>query len=41
VSDGYWWLILPAGLCIVIVITAILWIGEGLRDAVEVRLQRR
>jgi peptide/nickel transport system permease protein len=41
VSNGYWWLIIPAGFCIVIVITAILWIGEGLRDAVEVRLQRR
>ena len=41
VSDNYWWLILPAGAMIVIVITAILWIGEGLRDAVEVRLQRR
>jgi peptide/nickel transport system permease protein len=41
VSDGYWWLIVPAGACIVIVITAVMWIGEGLRDAVEVRLQRR
>jgi peptide/nickel transport system permease protein len=41
VSDGYWWLIVPSGFCIVIVITAIIWIGEGLRDAVEVRLQRR
>jgi len=41
VSDGYWWLIIPAGFCIVIVITSIMWIGEGLRDAVEVRLQRR
>jgi peptide/nickel transport system permease protein len=41
VSDGYWWLIVPAGFCIVIVITAFIWIGEGLRDAVEVRLQRR
>ena len=41
VSDGYWWLIVPAGVCIVIVITAFIWIGEGLRDAVEVRLQRR
>jgi peptide/nickel transport system permease protein len=41
VADGYWWLIVPAGFCIVIVITAIIWIGEGLRDAVEVRLQRR
>ena len=41
VSNGYWWLIFPAGFCIVIVITAILWIGEGFRNAVEVRLQRR
>ena len=41
VSDGYWWLIIPPGACIVLVITAILWMGEGLRDAVEVRLQRR
>ena len=41
VADGYWWLIVPAGFCIVIVITAFIWIGEGLRDAVEVRLQRR
>jgi peptide/nickel transport system permease protein len=41
VNLGYWWLIFPAGLAIVLVITAALWIGEGLRDAVEVRLQRR
>jgi peptide/nickel transport system permease protein len=41
VLDGYWWLILPAGVCIVLVITAAIFIGEGLRDAVEVRLQKR
>ena len=41
VNDGYWWLIFPAGVCIVIVIAAAIFIGEGLRDAVEVRLQRR
>jgi peptide/nickel transport system permease protein len=41
VYDGYWWLIFPAGLCIILVITAAIFIGEGLRDAVEVRLQRR
>jgi peptide/nickel transport system permease protein len=40
-NDGYWWLIVPAGFCIVIVIAAAIFIGEGLRDAVEVRLQRR
>jgi peptide/nickel transport system permease protein len=41
VYDGYWWQIFPAGLCIIIVITAAIFIGEGLRDAVEVRLQQR
>ena len=41
VYDGYWWQIFPAGFCIVIMITAAIFIGEGLRDAVEVRLQRR
>jgi peptide/nickel transport system permease protein len=41
VYDGYWWLIIPAGFCIVIVIAGAIFIGEGLRDAVEVRLQRR
>jgi peptide/nickel transport system permease protein len=41
VSDGYWWLIFPAGLAIVLVIISAVFVGEGLRDAVEVRLQRR
>jgi peptide/nickel transport system permease protein len=41
VNDGYWWLIVPAGVCVVLVITAVIFIGEGLRDAVEVRLQKR
>jgi peptide/nickel transport system permease protein len=41
VYDGYWWQVFPAGFCIIIVITAAIFIGEGLRDAVEVRLQRR
>ena len=41
VYDGYWWQIFPAGLAIIIVITAAIFIGEGLRDAVEVRLQQR
>jgi len=40
-NDGYWWMIVPAGFCIVIVIAAAIFIGEGLRDAVEVRLQQR
>jgi peptide/nickel transport system permease protein len=41
VYNGYWWLIFPAGIAIILVITAAIFVGEGLRDAVEVRLQRR
>lgn len=38
---GYWWMILPPGLAIVIVVCACNFIGDGLRDAFEVRLQNR
>lgn len=38
---NYWWLIYPAGLAIIIVVVAVNLVGDGLRDAVEVRLQRR
>jgi peptide/nickel transport system permease protein len=37
---GYWWEIYPAGLCIVFVVIAFNFIGDALRDALEVRLQR-
>ncbi|HEY1830068.1 MAG TPA: ABC transporter permease [Acidimicrobiales bacterium] len=40
-ADGYWWQIYPAGLCIVLVVIAFNFIGDALRDALEVRLQRR
>lgn len=39
--DGYWWEIYPAGLCIVLVVVAFNFVGDALRDALEVRLQRR
>ena len=39
--DGYWWLIFPAGIAIVLVVCAFNAIGDGLRDAFEVRLQGR
>ena len=39
--DGYWWQIYPAGLIIVITVIAFNLIGDGLRDAIEVRLQFR
>ncbi|GAA2099559.1 ABC transporter permease [Streptomyces albiaxialis] len=37
---GYWWLIFPPGLAIVLVVAAFNFIGDGLRDAFDVRLQR-
>ena len=39
--DGYWWLIYPVGICLVLVVMAANFIGDGLRDAVDVRLRRR
>jgi peptide/nickel transport system permease protein len=41
VYDGYWWLIYPAGLAIVLTVVAFNFIGDALRDALEVRLQER
>jgi peptide/nickel transport system permease protein len=39
--DGYWWEIYPAGALIVLAVVAFNFIGDGLRDAMDVRLQRR
>ena len=41
VYDGYWWQIFPAGIAIIVVVIAINFIGDALRDSFEVRLQRR
>jgi peptide/nickel transport system permease protein len=38
---NYWWLIYPPGIAIILVVIAVNFVGDGLRDAVEVRLQRR
>jgi peptide/nickel transport system permease protein len=38
---GRWWLYLPAGLCILLTVMAFNAVGDGLRDASDVRLQRR
>ncbi len=40
-QDGYWWLIYPAGFCIVATVMACNFIGDALRDALDVRLRRR
>jgi peptide/nickel transport system permease protein len=39
--NGFWWEIYPAGLAIVLVVVAFNFIGDALRDALEVRLQQR
>ena len=40
-QDGYWWLIFPVGACIVLTVMALNFIGDALRDAMDVRLRRR
>jgi peptide/nickel transport system permease protein len=40
-SNGYWWQIYPAGICIVLVVVSFNFIGDALRDSFEVRLQQR
>jgi ABC-type dipeptide/oligopeptide/nickel transport system permease subunit len=40
-NSGYWWLVYPVGACLVIVVLAFNLVGDGLRDALDVRLRRR
>lgn len=40
-SNGFWWEIYPTALLFVLVIVAITYVGEALRDAFEVRLLER
>jgi peptide/nickel transport system permease protein len=40
-NNGDWWLIYPAGVCIVLVVVAFNYVGDALRDSLEVRLQQR
>ncbi|MHB8435346.1 MAG: ABC transporter permease [Acidimicrobiales bacterium] len=39
--NGYWWEIVPASVAIVLVVVAFNFIGDALRDSLEVRLQQR
>lgn len=41
INLGFWWLIYPAGLLIIVTVTSFNFIGDALRDAFESRLQRR
>jgi peptide/nickel transport system permease protein len=40
-QDGYWWLIYPVGACIVLTVMSLNFIGDALRDSLDVRLRRR
>ncbi len=39
--DGYWWVVYPVGICLVLVVMACNFVGDALRDTVDVRLRRR
>lgn len=41
VYDGYWWLIIPPGVAISLVVLGFNFLGDGLRDALDVRLRSR
>jgi peptide/nickel transport system permease protein len=40
-GGNYWWLIYPPGIAIIVTCIAVNFMGDGLRDAFETRLQRR
>ncbi|MHB1987652.1 MAG: ABC transporter permease [Acidimicrobiales bacterium] len=40
-QDGYWWVVYPVGGCLVLVVMAFNFVGDALRDTVDVRLRRR
>jgi ABC-type dipeptide/oligopeptide/nickel transport system permease subunit len=41
INSGYWWLVYPVGICLVLVVLACNLVGDALRDALDVRLRRR
>jgi len=40
-QNGYWWLVYPVGICLVLVVIAVNLVGDALRDSLDVRLRRR
>lgn len=40
-SNGYWWELYPPGICIVLSVVSFNFIGDALRDSLDVRLQKR
>lgn len=41
ISDGYWWQVYPVGISLTLVVMSCNFIGDAVRDAVDVRLRRR
>jgi peptide/nickel transport system permease protein len=39
--EGTWWLIYPVGGCLVLVVMAFNFVGDAMRDSIDVRLRRR
>lgn len=39
--SGHWWLLYPPGILIIVLVLAFNFVGDGLRDAFEVRMRRR
>lgn len=40
-SNNYWWEVYPAGIMIILTVLAVNFLGDAMRDAFEVRLQKR
>jgi ABC-type dipeptide/oligopeptide/nickel transport system permease subunit len=40
-QNGYWWLLYPVAICLVLVVMACNLVGDALRDSLDVRLRRR
>jgi len=40
-QDGYWWVVYPVGVCLVMVVMAFNFVGDALRDTVDIRMRRR
>jgi peptide/nickel transport system permease protein len=39
--DGYWWMVYPAAIILILTVVAFNLIGDAIRDTLDVRLQRR
>ncbi len=39
--SGYWWMIYPSGVVIILTVMSVNYIGDGLRDVFDTRLRRR